>query len=111
MFLTSLKQTCSEYLIKFSENQCAPKLENRKTSPFAPCAPNLPHVLLSRIPGYHNLCSPDRDDNDVDEFRWTKFSGVGWYFNKFYPHTGLVEAAQFTVKTYNPNTSHETERT
>ena len=59
MFLTSLKQTCSEYPIKFSENQSAPKLENRKTSPCSPCAPNLPHVLLSRIPGYHNLCSPD----------------------------------------------------
>ena len=31
MFLTSLKQTCNEYLIKFSENQSAPKRENRKT--------------------------------------------------------------------------------
>ena len=58
MFLTSLKQTCNEDLIKFSENQSAPKLENRKTSPCSPCAPNLLHVLLSRIPGYHNLCSP-----------------------------------------------------
>ena len=58
MFLTSLKQTCNEYMIKFSENQSAPKLENRKTSPFSPCAPNLLHVLISRIPGYHNLCSP-----------------------------------------------------
>ena len=58
MFLTSLKQTCSEYPIKFSENQSAPKLKNRKTSPCSPCAPNLLHVLLSRIPGYHNLCSP-----------------------------------------------------
>ena len=36
--------------------------------------------------------------NDDNDLRWTKFSGVGWYFNKFYPHTGLVEAAQFTVK-------------
>ena len=77
MFLTSLKQTCSEYLIKFSENQSAPKLENRKTSPCSPCAPNLPHVLLSRIPGYHNLCSPaskmplttslDDDDDDCGD--------------------------------------------
>ena len=58
MFLTSLKQTCNEYLIRFSENQSAPKLENRKTSPCSPCAPNLLHVLVSRIPGYHNLCSP-----------------------------------------------------
>ena len=58
LFLTSLKQTCSEYLIKFSENQSAPKLENRKTSPCSPCAPNLLHVLLSRTTGYHNLCSP-----------------------------------------------------
>ena len=60
--LTSLKQTCNEYLIKFSENQSAPKLENRKTSPCSPCAPNLPHVLLSRIPGYHNLCSPGEEN-------------------------------------------------
>ena len=59
MFLTSLKQICNEYLIKFSENQSAPKLENRKTSPCSPCAPNLLHVLMSRTTGYHNLCSPD----------------------------------------------------
>ena len=58
LFLTSLKQKCNEYLIKFSENQSAPKLENRKTSPRSPCAPNLLHVLVSWIPGYHNLCSP-----------------------------------------------------
>ena len=58
MFLTSLKQTCNEYLIKLSENQSAPKLENRKTSPCSPCAPNLLHVLVSRIVGYQNLCSP-----------------------------------------------------
>ena len=58
MFLTPLKQICNEYLIKFSENQSTPKLENRKTSPCSPCAPNLLHVLISRIPGYHNLCSP-----------------------------------------------------
>ena len=52
------KQTCNGYLIKFSENQSAPKLENRKTSPCSPCAPNLLHVLVSRTLGYHNLCSP-----------------------------------------------------
>ena len=46
---------------RFSENQSAPRLENRKTSPCSPCAPNLLHVLVSRIPGYHNLCSPDMD--------------------------------------------------
>ena len=34
------------------------KLENRKTSPCSPCAPNLLHVLVSRILGYHKLCSP-----------------------------------------------------
>ena len=56
--LTSLKQICNEYLIKFSENQSAPKFENRKTSRYSPCAPNLLHVLVSRMPGYHNLCSP-----------------------------------------------------
>ena len=46
LLLTSLKQTCNENLIKFSENQSAP------------CAPNLLNVLVSRILGYHNLCSP-----------------------------------------------------
>ena len=61
VFLTSLKQTCNEfieYLIKFSENLSAPNVENRKTSPCSQCAPNLLHVLVSRIVGYHNLCSP-----------------------------------------------------
>ena len=53
-----LKQICNEYLMKFSENQSAPKLENRKTSPCSPCAPNLLHLLVSRILWYHNLCSP-----------------------------------------------------
>ena len=57
LFLTSLKQTCNEYLIKFSETQSAPKLENRKTSPCSPHAPNLLHVLPSRMVGWHNLCS------------------------------------------------------
>ena len=36
------------------------KLKNRKTSPCSPCAPNLLHVLVSRILGYHKLCSPDQ---------------------------------------------------
>ena len=62
--MTSLKQTCNKYLIKFSENQSAPKLENMKTSPCSPCAPNLLHVLVSRIPGYHNLCSPAEMSDD-----------------------------------------------
>ena len=61
MFLTSLKQTCNEYLIKFSENQGAPKLENRKTSPCSLCAPNLLHVLPSRMVGWRNLCNPAVD--------------------------------------------------
>ena len=68
-----------------------------------------------KIDGYDDgdkdIDDEDDDDKDDDDLRWTKFSGVGWYFNKFYPHTGLVEAAQFTVKTYNLNNSHERERT
>jgi hypothetical protein len=24
--------------------------------------------------------------------RWTKFSGIGWYFNKFFPHTEMFES-------------------
>ena len=58
MFLTSLKQICNEYLIKFSENQSASKLENRKTSPCSPRAPNLLHVFPSRMVGWHKLCNP-----------------------------------------------------
>ena len=79
MFLTSLKQTCNEYLIKFSENQSAPKLENRKTSPCSPCAPNLLHVLVSRIPGYHNLCSPVWEIYYVLEMHCIAMLGVAWY--------------------------------
>ena len=68
--VTVLKQICNEYLIKFSENQSAPKLENRKTSP---CAPNLLHVLVSRILGYHNLCSPGHKVNKTRPIkRWWK---------------------------------------
>ena len=58
MFLTSLKQTYNEYLIKFSENQSASKLESWKTSPCSPPAPNLFHALPSRLVGWHKLCNP-----------------------------------------------------
>ena len=58
LVLTSLKQICNEYLIKFSENQSAPKLENRKTSPYFPGAPNLLHVLTSRMVGWNEICNP-----------------------------------------------------
>ena len=61
--MTSLKQTGNEYLIKFSENHSAPKLENRKTSPCSPRAPNLLHVLPSRMVGWNKLCNPDDDDH------------------------------------------------
>ena len=44
---------------RFSENQSAPKLENRKTSPCSPRAPNLLHVLPSRMVGWNELCNPD----------------------------------------------------
>ena len=46
LFLTSLKQICNEYLIKFSENLCAPKLENRENiSMFSTC-----YELIPRAP-------------------------------------------------------------
>ena len=61
LFLTSLKQTCNEYLIKFSENQSAPQLENWKTSPCSPRAPSLLHVLPSRMVGWNELCNPACD--------------------------------------------------
>ena len=41
----------SSHTEQFSKNQSAPKLENRKTSPCSPYAPNLLHVLLSRKVG------------------------------------------------------------
>ena len=59
--MTSLKQTCNEYLIRFSDNLSAPKLENRKTSPCSPRAPNLLHVLPSRMVGWNKLCNPASD--------------------------------------------------
>ena len=59
--LTSLKQTCNAYLIKFSESQRAPKLENRKTSPCSPRAPNLLHMLPSQMVGWNKLCSPGKE--------------------------------------------------
>ena len=43
---------------RFSENQSAPKLENRKTPPCSPRAPNLLHVLPSRMVGWNELCNP-----------------------------------------------------
>ena len=45
---------------QFSENQSAPKLENRKTSPCSPRAPNLLHVLPSGMVGWNKLCNPAR---------------------------------------------------
>ena len=81
MFLTSLKQTCNEYLIKFSENQSAPKLENRKTSPCSPCAPNLLHVLVSRILGYRNICSPVFDLIFLSQ-KWDKKQGLILFIKK-----------------------------
>ena len=76
LFLISLKQTCIEYLYLstvlwepehgsprtrawFSENQSPHKLENRKTSPCSPRAPNLLYVLpCSWMVGWNKLCSP-----------------------------------------------------
>ena len=43
---------------RFSENQSTPKLENKKTSPCSPRAPNLFHVLPSRMVGWNKLCNP-----------------------------------------------------
>ena len=65
MFLTSLKQTCNEYLIKFSENQRAVG-EQENISMFSMCSKLTPRACIpdSRI-RYHNLCSPaQRDEKD-----------------------------------------------
>ena len=45
-------------MIKFSENQSAPRVENRKTSPCSPRAPNLLHMLPSWMVGWNELCNP-----------------------------------------------------
>ena len=42
---------------QFSENQSTPKLENRKTSPCSPRAPNFLQVLPSRMVGWNELCN------------------------------------------------------
>ena len=42
-------------------NQSAPQLENRKTSPCSPRAPNLLHVLPYRMVGWNKLCNPASD--------------------------------------------------
>ena len=46
-----LNQNAMNIWLSSLENQRAPKLETRKTSPCSPRAPNLLHVLLSRIVG------------------------------------------------------------
>ena len=57
-------------------------MENRKTSPCSPRAPNLLHVLPSRMVGRHNLCSPGQWSDHVwcciprtmDSIEWS------WWF-------------------------------
>ena len=49
---------------RLPKNQSAPKLENRRTpqwttSPCSPRAPDLLHVLPSRMVGWSELCNPD----------------------------------------------------
>ena len=52
-------QQIENKLNSVDENQSAPRLENRKTSQCSPRAPNLPHVLPSRMVGWHELCNPE----------------------------------------------------
>ena len=64
-------------------------LENRKTSPCSPCAPNLLHVLVSWIPRYHNLCSPDYRCRTIiltlciEQYLVLRNLGRSYIFNKF----------------------------
>ena len=37
------------------------------------------------------------DGDHKDIFRWTKVSGVGWYFNKFFPHTSVFEDLTYRI--------------
>ena len=46
------------YFGNWMGNRTEPKLENRKTSQCSPCAPNLLHVLPSRMVGWNELCNP-----------------------------------------------------
>ena len=66
MFLTSLKQICNEYLIKFSENQSAPKLENRKTHS-ATLNKFIPAAMKRRRDDDGDNDGGDKDDNDTPD--------------------------------------------
>ena len=37
------------------------------------------------------------ESDHKDIFRWTKVSGVGWYFNKFFPHTSVFEDLTYRI--------------
>ena len=72
---------------RFSENKSAPKLENRKKSPCPPHAPNLLHVLPSRMVGWNELCNPGMSKclfrlpawpNDLLHWTQVKFSSLMW---------------------------------
>ena len=42
-------------------------MENRRTTPCFPRAPNLLHVLPSRMEGWNNLCTPAHTDQDAED--------------------------------------------
>ena len=81
-------------------------MENRKTSPRSPCAPNLLHVLMSRTTGYHNLCSPAnvnvRPCLETDRFKehrgspnnWA--SGNGWLNSVIFSNERLTSVTSLT---------------
>ena len=81
---------------RFSENQTAPKLENRKTSPCSPRAPNILHVLPSRMVGWNELCNPDPA---VALFLLSEYRSylLYWLFLLFFliTHQRLIQSALF----------------
>ena len=74
---------------------------NRNTSPCSPCAPNLLHMLVSRILGYHNLCSPG-------SYRWQGDRNHGHTKHSFFLdyHTIPIVKSQLHKKLFNGRRSN-----
>ena len=74
---------------RFSENQSAPKLENRKTSPCSPRAPILLHVLPSRMVGWNELCNPASNDDRICSLNLKSLWFQIKILNSYWIHTTL----------------------
>ena len=79
---------------QFSENKSAPKLENRKKSPCPPRAPNLLHVLPSRMVGWNELCNPGMSKCLLRFPAWPNYL-LHWKHMKFF---SLMWVAMWLLK-------------